>query len=411
MSIYNKSISDINADDLKELLGENAVENIRLEFKRNIPDKDNTLKKLSSFANTYGGFLIIGAEENKGGRLNSLPGVDKESGYKQKIIQWCQGAIYPPITPFISDPIPSISDGNKFYYVIFVGESAESPHFINSRKGIYVRTDEFSHRYEAQLATYNEIQHLANRRKMAIERRANIIKRAEYRFETYVSSPSKATLNLAICPEYPVERIINQKDLFPKLKSNLISWRRMNFPITSESKSITQIESAIIFDTFYNKSMMEFNEWGLLQYLMQIEEKDESKVGGRYIHLPELIGNILLCLKHAGQIYSAIGFNGMFYVEVKFKHIRNLPFFFEDFSIDYVSKTVSKLDDNFKLDISVSLQELVKKRDIIVVNILKIIFHSMNFKAGEKKINRFLGKGYIYNSWAEPEEKKNGDLG
>ena len=37
-----------------------AVESVRLEFKSNAPDKDETLKKLSSFANTIGGWMIEG---------------------------------------------------------------------------------------------------------------------------------------------------------------------------------------------------------------------------------------------------------------------------------------------------------------------------------------------------------------
>ena len=55
MSIYDKSIADLATDDLQSLLDEGAVENVRLEFKLEAPAKDETLKKLSSFANTYGG--------------------------------------------------------------------------------------------------------------------------------------------------------------------------------------------------------------------------------------------------------------------------------------------------------------------------------------------------------------------
>ena len=51
----------ITTEDLQELVVERAVENVRLEFKREIPGKDETLKKLSSLANTFGGDLVIGA--------------------------------------------------------------------------------------------------------------------------------------------------------------------------------------------------------------------------------------------------------------------------------------------------------------------------------------------------------------
>ena len=56
MSIFVKPLSKLDTADLQELLTDKSVENTRLEFKLLIPTKDETLKKLSSFANTFGGF-------------------------------------------------------------------------------------------------------------------------------------------------------------------------------------------------------------------------------------------------------------------------------------------------------------------------------------------------------------------
>ena len=69
MSIFSRSVTSIVSADLQELLTENAVENLRLEFKREIPSKDETLKKLASFANTLGGFVLVGAEADSDGRI------------------------------------------------------------------------------------------------------------------------------------------------------------------------------------------------------------------------------------------------------------------------------------------------------------------------------------------------------
>ena len=82
-----------------------AVENIRLEFKREVPSKDESLKKLSAFANTFGGFIVVGAEANStDGRLIGFPGVDVQSGHKQTHVQWCFGSVYPPLNVEVSDP-------------------------------------------------------------------------------------------------------------------------------------------------------------------------------------------------------------------------------------------------------------------------------------------------------------------
>ena len=54
MSIFDKSMSQLAEADVRELLDENAVENA--------PRKVEVLKKLPSFANTFGGYIVIGAE-------------------------------------------------------------------------------------------------------------------------------------------------------------------------------------------------------------------------------------------------------------------------------------------------------------------------------------------------------------
>jgi hypothetical protein len=40
MSIFTKPLSQIVTADLQELLDENAIENVRLEFKLQVPNKD-----------------------------------------------------------------------------------------------------------------------------------------------------------------------------------------------------------------------------------------------------------------------------------------------------------------------------------------------------------------------------------
>lgn len=101
MSIFSKQIHQLNFQDIKQLLLEGAEENIRLEFKREYPGKSNLLKKLSSFANTYGGYLILGVEEDGRGKVKSLPGVEPINRFDQSVIQWCFDEIYPPIIPFV----------------------------------------------------------------------------------------------------------------------------------------------------------------------------------------------------------------------------------------------------------------------------------------------------------------------
>jgi predicted HTH transcriptional regulator len=149
MSIFAKPMSEVGTVDLQELVAESAVENVRLEFKLLAPNKEDTLKKLSSFANTFGGFMVIGAKANSAdSRIEDMPGVDEQPGYKQRIVQWCFDGTSPPLIVEVSDAIPAPSGNGKVCYVIYTAESEVAPHFVNGRKGVWVRADDLSQRYE-----------------------------------------------------------------------------------------------------------------------------------------------------------------------------------------------------------------------------------------------------------------------
>ncbi len=70
-------------------------------------------------------------------------------------------------------------------YVISVPESEFAPHFLKGRKGLYVRTDEFSSRFEPLLATEHELRYLLDRRRPIREHRMALLQRAHERFQTF----------------------------------------------------------------------------------------------------------------------------------------------------------------------------------------------------------------------------------
>lgn len=282
MSIFTKSITAITTEDLKELVSDQAAENIRLEFKSSAPPKDEMLKKLSSFANTYGGYLIVGAAADAAtGRVHSLPGVDVINGYRQQVVQWCYDGVWPPLEVFVSDPIRSPDDASKVCYVVEVPLSAETPHFLNGRKGAYVRTDEFSQRFEPQLATYEELTHLGNRRAALVQRREALFQRSLERFDAYVRANYAkdrrttgnigATLILAVSPQYPYRQIIDHAELMSRFETHYINWRQVGFPAPNKPK-ISAHESMLIPGAASRFSLLELSVWGHLFYAVEMEE-------------------------------------------------------------------------------------------------------------------------------------------
>lgn len=413
MSVFDRTVDKLETSDMELLLADSAVENVRLEFKREIPSKNEVLKKLSSFANTYGGYLIVGLEaDSSDGRLVALPGVEPSSNLKQQLVQWCYDGVWPPLEIFVSDPLPSAQDSSRCFYVVYVPESLEAPHFLNGRRGAYVRTDEFSQRFEARLATYDEIEHLRNRRKLLVNRRNSLLARAHERFATlvdreYESTPATtgeigATLYLSLCPLFPAHRLIDHPGLLDVVSATKINWRQSSFPGSGDP--FTQHESVLVQNPAYRFGLMDTSVWGSLFYASEMEELLSNKMQG--IHLYGLLGYVLVFLEHARVLYGKLGYHGPLRITMGFHRIQGSAFLYDGGGGSLVQGPSSPLDDVFTLDTDVSTERLSDERDSVARGLITSIFFALNWPdmaRDEPAVKKLIQKGYSYNSWKETE--------
>src|SRR6266478_5914945 len=412
MSIFAKPLSELTPGDLQELLQDGAVENARLEFKSEAPNKDETLKKLSSFANTFGGFMVIGARATSAdGRIEDLPGVDPVDGYKQKIVDWCFGGANPPLTVEVSDPIEIPSGNGKVCYVIHARESDVAPHFLNGRKGVWVRTDEFSSRFEARLADERELRYLLDRRKLILERRTNLLERARKRFDTYAGklhtdrggnrTKVGSLFELCIVPRFPTQPLCDQERLKPLIEGNLLDWRRVKFP-KLRNNLFSQHESAIILDPSGEFSMLEANVWGMLFYGTRIDQDEQGDIG---IHRYRFVGCVLLFVKHAGRILKALGYAGPVHIDVKLTSIRGVQWLYAPEGSWLSPKSGSELDDDVAFSLTTTTDELYDNSDDVVMQLLRLVFFSVDWPDlvdTVPSLERLVLEGYDFNYWPNP---------
>ena len=71
-SIFQKSFDDLNGADIQNLITIKYKERQRMEYKKEMYKPTNKYRKemlrdISSIANAYGGYLIIGLEEDNNG--------------------------------------------------------------------------------------------------------------------------------------------------------------------------------------------------------------------------------------------------------------------------------------------------------------------------------------------------------
>lgn len=406
MSIFTKPISQLTASDLNDLLAEKAVENLRLEFKLQTPDKDETLKKVSAFANTYGGLMVVGAEaDSADGRIQGLPGVDPVRGYKQKVVQWCFDAATPPLTVGVSDPIAAPAGDGRVCYVISVPESDLAPHFLNGRKGVYVRTDEFSGRFEARLADERELAHLLDRRKLIAERRMSLVARARDRFAVYYGSKGGNTarprLEISVVPRFPARPVCEQHNLGPCLMTNRIPLRHGGFPHLTGG-TISQHESVIMLDPVAEQSLLEANVWGMLFYGVPIDFVYQKFSG---IHLYGFVGLVLACARHSGTVLKALGYSGAVVLQASLAQIRGVPWLQAVEGPYITERGGSSIDDSVLLSTDATTESLLEDPDSVALNLLRFLLFAVNMADlvdAPHKIEDLLKRGYEYNFWGPP---------
>jgi predicted HTH transcriptional regulator len=106
----------------KELLNIiSAGESSTVEFKRKISSFEKIAKEISAFANTKGGYILIGIDDN-----GHVRGVESEKNDIEQIITACNFYLEPPVIP----EIEIVEVYGNDVIVCVIEESKHKPHFI-----------------------------------------------------------------------------------------------------------------------------------------------------------------------------------------------------------------------------------------------------------------------------------------
>lgn len=112
-------------------------ENKEIEYKRELPEhSDKYMKSIVAFANSYGGKLIIGVEDD----TREIIGVDEEKAFQ--IMDSIANAISDSCEPAIIPDIILQTVENKKLIVVEIAASTQRPYYIKSlgkEKGVYIR--------------------------------------------------------------------------------------------------------------------------------------------------------------------------------------------------------------------------------------------------------------------------------
>ncbi|MBQ3161848.1 MAG: ATP-binding protein [Oscillospiraceae bacterium] len=127
ININNKSWDKLRSSDIRKLLSEEFEENCFLELKADDVSPEKLAHEISAFANTYGGYILLGINDDK-----TIGGCKKWN--EQKI----NGTFHDNITPTPNFDVKKFRLNDKTIYVIKIEEGTMPP-YITNKGGIYER--------------------------------------------------------------------------------------------------------------------------------------------------------------------------------------------------------------------------------------------------------------------------------
>ena len=194
--IFSKPVEDLDIEDVRMFCREGVKEGFTIDYKVDLPGNNKDLAKtVCAFANTWGGIILVGIDEDRTtGRplLNAntgepiIDGITLEDGLYDRIISIVLGNIHPPLFPDIA-VVPFDNDA-KAVIIIRIPESDHTPYAIDNNRSVYVRTDSMNKPEER--ATVDKLEWLWERRGKAKQFRQIINESAKTRVMKIYERPA-----------------------------------------------------------------------------------------------------------------------------------------------------------------------------------------------------------------------------
>lgn len=330
--LYIKKIDEITYEEIQTFCNQNIKENEILEYKADFTR--NLEKVISSMANTYGGLIIIGINDDDGYPRLPFEGIDYVTGLQEKVTQIDISNIFPPVLPEIQ-VCPPIN--NKTFVVIRIAESDSTPHYIKNKTRAYVRTGNIS--TPERIADVNELEWLRNRRQKTTEFRELLLSNAEYHYTNIgklegLSSVPYSETTISMCPLFPSKSIL----LAPNIEEMLYRMNRRQRITYSEMKHYRHLPIQYGLATYLIQGdifdYLEINQFGLVVKKRNLEWEeqrpteeqieDNETVERKKISFEDIFLSISAFFEFINLFYEIIGYHGYCKLNLSIKNTLNI---------------------------------------------------------------------------------------
>lgn len=335
--IYTKPVNDITWKEIEDFCTQQIPEGANLDYKKDFPVELE--KTIASFANTIGGIILIGIEQNDD-NTPKLPiaGIKNDRGLSERVMNIILSNITPPLMPDIG-VIPNHNNSNAVV-LIRIPQSHQTPHAISNNTRIYLRTGDRN--YPEELANIGKVEWLLEGRKKSLNFKKLLLTYANNRFNNFykltknklgsnqnlIGKISKGWFTLTLNPVYPKDMLITPAEII-KIKSKIEVKDYYNtdivytiFPLQSNG---IIVQDGAVFESLFNNKLFytQLGSYGMYYYKQSLVDETEwvEEKTIKFIRATEIFIRIDEFIDSALKFYKELGYFGYLQFDVQLDKI------------------------------------------------------------------------------------------
>lgn len=345
LNVFTKPLNTVTFEDVEAYCSAGKVETAELDYKRELP-RAGLAKHIAAMANTLGGTIIIGVEEDATGRPSKWEGVPNEGKLVDQVYQ--QAANVKPY-PNCSVYRTSEKDGRVFVLVQVLEGSAGPYYTVTDPHIVWMRTGNIS--TPLKPADQDATERIRNRRDNALAARKATVAFARQMFQTWfdrleeererryrvdpernqhISEPlanDLVPLELILQPYYPRPGLLGIKPaaLQARLSGFRAGHNHAHFPALESQPAPNGVMSFRGFSGSY-RNQISYDQF-CVNGLMYHTHNVRSSLGQRQqptIYLTHILMELFEFLEASRCLYAAFNYHGVLVGSVRLTNAKNL---------------------------------------------------------------------------------------
>jgi hypothetical protein len=315
--MFSIPIDNLTWTDVNNFCQARPREGLILDYKLDFPRRLD--KAIASFANTYGGHVLIGVDETATGEpVLPIVGIPLQEGLRERVVAIALDAIYPPVYPEVRVVEFRSADAaapDRAVIVIRVHES-DAAHAVDGGRSVYLRADNISDQFTRQ-ATIEEMEWLLNKRKKPLDLKERLLRDAQRRAANYLPT-YRAAMRLSTdeprgkyilwtVPTFPRAELTSPQRLLALSRTWSVRGTNFDFP-TGDGEPIAggvRHPRTPVFNYWYT----EVNRFGLVYTEISFTGRGEDF---RDAITCDLIASLMVAsLQFSMNLYENIGYFGL----------------------------------------------------------------------------------------------------